>query len=253
MSSLQLGIIVFVLVFASAFFGLWLSRVLPPHRRDSHTQDTIKLGIGMISVLASLVLGLLTASVKSAFDTTNSEIRSFAADLILLNDTLVGYGSGTAPARALLREYTARAIQDQWPDEATAKVKTDDKDAGKLLEQVRREILGLPANTPETGGLRSSALSLVETLLQTRSLLIAHSGSSIQPVFLWVLICWIMLIFASFGFNAPFNAMVTATFFTCAVALGSSLFLISEMDGPFDGVIRISSEAMRIALSHMTG
>lgn len=253
MSSLQIGIAVFVLVSTSAFFGMWLSRVLPPHRRDSRTQDTIKLGIGMISVLASLVLGLLTASVKSAYDTTNSEIRSFAADLILLNDTLTDYGPATAPARVTLREYTARAIQDQWPDEPGTKVHTDDKDAGRLLEQVRRAIFALPAETPVSAGLRSSASSMVDTLLQTRSLLIAHSGSSIQPVFLWVLIFWIMLIFASFGFNAPFNATVTTTFLTCAGALASSIFLISEMDGPFDGVIRISSEAMRIALAHMTG
>ncbi|MBN8902758.1 MAG: hypothetical protein J0H57_17160, partial [Rhodospirillales bacterium] len=76
MSSFMLGVIVFVLVSSGAFFGIWLSQTVPPQHRDSRTHDTIKLGIGMISVLASLVLGLLTASVKSAYDTTNSEIRS---------------------------------------------------------------------------------------------------------------------------------------------------------------------------------
>ncbi|OJW26603.1 MAG: hypothetical protein BGO51_14505 [Rhodospirillales bacterium 69-11] len=249
----MLGVIVFVLVSSGAFFGIWLSQTVPPQHRDSRTHDTIKLGIGMISVLASLVLGLLTASVKSAYDTTNSEIRSFAADLMLLNDTLEEYGPAAAAARATLRSYTARAIQDQWPDEPDAGIRTDDKDSGKLLEQVRLQIFDLPGDSPRAVGLRTNATSMIATLLQTRSLLIARSGTSIQPVFLWVLICWITLIFVSFGFNAPRNPIVTIAFLTCAGALGSSIFLISEMDSPFDGVIMISSHAMRVALAHMTG
>ncbi|MBN8908460.1 MAG: hypothetical protein J0H99_17985 [Rhodospirillales bacterium] len=46
---------------------------------------------------------------------------------------------------------------------------------------------------------------------------------------------------------------MTIAFLTCAGALGSSIFLISDMDSPCDGVIMISSHAMRVALAPITG
>lgn len=65
----------------------------------------------MISVLAALVLRLLAASVKNAFDATDSQIRQFASTLILLNETLKDYGPETTqapwPART---EAVARMI-----------------------------------------------------------------------------------------------------------------------------------------------
>src|ERR1700757_4309216 len=117
MSSLLTAAIVFVAVFAGAMFGQWLSPRLPEHHRSSESHDAVKLTTGMISVLAALILGLLTASVKNAFDATDSQIRQFAATLTLLNETLRDYGDETAPARDLLRRYTARALEDNWPQE----------------------------------------------------------------------------------------------------------------------------------------
>jgi ABC-type Na+ efflux pump permease subunit len=82
--------------------------------------------------------------------------------------------------------------------------------------------------------------------------LIEHAESSIEPVFLVILVTWITLIFVSFGYNAPVNATVVISFLICAGALAACLFVIVEMDGPFDGVIAISSRPMRDALAHMT-
>jgi hypothetical protein len=93
---------------------------------------------------------------------------------------------------------------------------------------------------------------MADSVLQTRWLLIERSESSIQPVFLIILIAWITVIFMSFGYNAPFNFTVIASFFICASALSACLFIIAEMDTPFDGTIVISSHAMRDALAHMS-
>jgi hypothetical protein len=92
--------------------GLWLNTWLPENHRSAASHDAIKLGTGMISVLASLVLGLLTASIKNSFDTTDGQFRTFAANLILLDQTLRDYGPDASSARKLLRDYTARAIED---------------------------------------------------------------------------------------------------------------------------------------------
>ena len=247
-----LASIVFACVFAGSMVGLWLNSWLPENHRSAGSHDAIKLGTGMISVLASLVLGLLTASIKNSFDTTDGQICTFAANLILLNETLRDYGPDASNARKLLHDYTAQAIEDQWPQEGGRRVRMEDAGSGRLLHDARLAIVDLPASDPSRQALRGSALVLMDGILQTRWLLIERAESSIQPVFLVILIAWIVLIFVSFGYNAPLNATVVSAFVICSIALAACLFIITEMDTPFDGLIVISSHAMRDALAHMS-
>ncbi len=252
MNSYSVAAIVFTCVFAGSLVGLALNVWLPDHHRSPSSHDAIKLGTGMISVLASLVLGLMTASIKNAFDTTDTQFRTFAANLILLDQTLRDYGPETADARSLLRTYTAQAIDDHWPQESSHPVRIEDANAGTALDRARLDVVGLSADTPHHQALRASALSIMDGVLQTRWLLIERAGSSIQPAFLVVLVAWIVLIFMSFGYNAPANATVISAFVICAAAISGCLFIIIEMDTPFDGLIIISSHAMRDALAHMS-
>ena len=225
---------------------------LPEHHRSSETHDAIKLTTGMISVLAALVLGLLTASVKNAFDTTDAQIRQFAATLILLNETLRDYGPETASIRDLLRRYAARALEDNWPEESSTPVKIEDTESGALLDGVRLAILDLAGGDARRDGLKSQAASLGESALRTRWLLIERADTSIQPLLMEILVVWITMIFISFGYNAPRNTTVTVALFLGAAALAGCVFLIVEMDSPFEDLIKISSKPMRDALAHMS-
>ena len=252
MSSLTVAAIVLCCVLAGSLFGMWLGRHLPEPHRSAESHDAIKLATGMLSVLAALVLGLLTASVKNSFDATDTQIRHFAATLILLNQTLADYGPQTAEARDLLRRYTERALADNWPTDRVTPIKMEDVEAGNLLDGARSRILALPGNDARGDALQSAAAALVDDALKTRWLLIERAESSIQPLFLEILIAWITLIFVSFGYNAPRNATVTTSFGLSAVALAACIFLIAEMDTPFEGQITVSSMPMRSALAHMT-
>jgi hypothetical protein len=102
----------FLCVFIGALVGLWLGRNVPEHYRDSPSQEAIQLATGMLSVLAALVLGLLTSSIQSNFDTINTEVNDFAARLAMLDQTLVDMGPEAATARQLLRRYTELSIQE---------------------------------------------------------------------------------------------------------------------------------------------
>jgi hypothetical protein len=73
----------------------------------------------------------------------------------------------------------------------------------------------------------------------------------VRPVFLIVLVAWVVLIFTSFGFNAPRNSTVFVALFICSLAIGGAIFLIMEMDSPFNGFISISSKPMRNALHYL--
>ncbi len=252
MSSLTIAAIVLLCVVAGSLIGIVLGRRLPEPHRNLELRDAVKLATGMLSVLAALVLGLLIASVKNSFDTTDTQIRQFAATLTLLNQTLADYGPQTAETRAMLRSYTTRALADNWPEDKATPVRMEDVEAGRLLDGIRAAVLRLPGGSPRRDTLRADAAALVEDALKTRWLLIERAESSIQPLFLEILIAWITLIFISFGYNAPRNATVLTTFFLSAGALAACIFLIVEMDTPFEGLITVSSSPMRNALAHMS-
>ena len=70
-----------------------------------------------------------------------------------------------------------------------------------------------------------------------------------------VVISWLAIIFVSVGLFAPPNLTVIAALmlavFSVAGAILGAIFLILELDQPFDGMIQISSVPMRNALQHL--
>jgi hypothetical protein len=44
---------------------------------------------------------------------------------------------------------------------------------------------------------------------------------------------------------------VFAVLFVCALSVGSAVFLIMEMDGPFDGLLKVSADPIRFAHAHL--
>jgi hypothetical protein len=99
--------------------------------------------------------------------------------------------------------------------------------------------------------LQSQALNLTIDIGKMRWLLFEQSGSSISTPFLVVLVFWLTIIFMSFGLFAPNNVTVIATLLVCALSVSGAIFLILELDRPFEGVIKISSAPVRNALAHL--
>jgi len=44
---------------------------------------------------------------------------------------------------------------------------------------------------------------------------------------------------------------VVSALFMCALSVAGAVFLILELDQPFDGLIRVSPEPLKYALSHL--
>ena len=61
---------------------------LPEGHRSQETKDAVKVGMGFVSTMAALVLGLLVASTKGAYDTKKSEVTQMAAKIVFLDSRL---------------------------------------------------------------------------------------------------------------------------------------------------------------------
>ena len=109
------GLIAFAVVFGGGLLGLLVGRLLPEQYHNDATQKIVQTATGMVSLIAALVLGLLVATAKNKFDTTNQTTQEFAAKLMLVNRALVNFGSEADDTRSLLRKYTIAKIQPLGP------------------------------------------------------------------------------------------------------------------------------------------
>jgi len=249
MTTFAIAAIIFVCVFGGVLAGMLIRRALPEHHVTKETEDVVKLGMAIIATLSALVIGLLIASAKSGFDTKDNEIRQFAADLILLDRQLVHYGPETKDARDLLRRYIIFAINSTWLREASQQAR--DTRGWMLLEDVQVRLRTLVPHDDAQRALQARALQIGGDLARTRWLLDVERGGSISTPFLVVVVFWLTVIFTSFGLFAPRNATAVAALALCSLSIAGSMYLILEMDRPFNGLIHISSAPMREALAQV--
>jgi membrane-bound ClpP family serine protease len=118
-------------------------------------------------------------------------------------------------------------------------------------EHVYDAIQDLSPETDPHRALKAQAFQLMIQLASTHSLMQAQVGSSINGPFLVVVVFWLTINFISFGLFAPANATVAVTLFVCALSVAGAVFLIVEMDQPFEGVIRIADTPLRDALGQL--
>ncbi len=250
-SAAAIGIVVAALVFAGGVLGTQLHRLLPPEHMSKESREVVMLGTGMLSVLASLVLGLLIATAKSAYDSKDTSVRTFAADIILLDEILRDYGDDALVARRALRDYATKLLHDVWPDKPASPYITASEVGFESLQRAWEEIRVLKAGSEDQRRLVDAALATSTGLLRQRWLLIEQSGPSVHVTVIAILVSWIIAIFASFGMNAPRNPTVYAALLVCALAMGSAIFLILELDRPFQGLLRISSGPVASAVANI--
>jgi hypothetical protein len=242
------GSIVFACVFAGALLGMLLRKILPEDHLSSDSKDVVKLGMGLIGTMAALVLSLLISSAKGAYDTRSSEVTQMSANIILLDRVLAHYGPEAREARDLLRRSVARLIDQMWP-ESSAGSSQPTPTGG--LEAFYDKIQVLSPQNDAQRSLQAQALTICIGLGQTHWLLAGQSDRSIPVPFLVVMVCWLAIIFVSFGLFARPNATVIVALFVCALSFSSAIFLILELDRPFDGLLRISSTPMREAIARL--
>lgn len=247
----EIALIVFGCVFGGALLGMFLRVILPEHHLSENTKDVIKLGMGLIATMAALVLGLVIAAAKSSYDTLDAGVKHTAVKLLLLDRVLANYGPETKEARDLLRRTVASRLDAIWPEDRSRRVSLDAPEAVFAAQELEARIVRLSPQNDTQRRLQAQALQIGSDIMETRWLILGSVGSSVPVPFLVVVVFWLTIIFGSFGLFAPRNATVIAVLSVCALSVAGSIFLILEMDRPFEGVMKISSAPFRYALSHL--
>jgi len=250
-SPIEISLMTCALMLVGAAVGVHLRRALPEHHLNDHAKDIVRLGTGLIATISALVLGLLINSASSSFEAQHNEVRQMAANIILLDQLLERYGPEARPARQLIRNGVGPLVRQLWGDLGAPGPQPMTTEPSGNASRAYIAIHDLSPQTDTQRSIKAQAIQTATEIQRSRLMLYERSHAGIPTPFLAILISWLTMIFVSFSLFSPLNPTSIVALLCIALSASGAIFLILEMGQPFDGLMQISSEALRTALGPM--
>ncbi|MGF6175515.1 hypothetical protein [Ensifer sp. 4252] len=249
MSAILIAVAAFLCLSVAALGMMHVYPKLPARHRDDDTNTVVRLVANIFVVMASLVFGLMINSAKNTFEGIDDNVHSFAINLILLDRTLRTYGLAGNDARQYLIAYVEGAIVD--PERADATLHQEPNSDQQRLDTVGNSLAAIQPADSLHESMLADARQQYNRIVEQRWTIVEQSEGAIPMPVIGMLIAWLSLIFASFGYRAPPNAVVIAMFVVSAMFIAVSVYVVLDMDIPFSGAIQISDAPLRRALAEM--
>jgi hypothetical protein len=241
--------IVLVCILLGSVAGIVLSRTLSERRFSDQTKDVVRMTAGTVGTMTALVLGLVLASERSAFDAEAAAVKQGAINIVVLDRMLSQYGPETTDVRKRIRQAVAHRYSLVWPEESWQPAQVNATEDVPVLESIQRDLVALAPKTEIQQWFKARALDASSQIFQSHWMSFSQRGMSVPMAFLVLLTFWLTIVFMSFGLFAPPNLVVAVTLLIGAFAVASSVFLIMELDDPFSGVVKVSGEPVAYSLS----
>ena len=261
MSDFLAACVVFVLLCASAALGMAAARALPDKHRGRETFDLMSLVIGMMVTFVALILGLVTASVKTGYDSAAHDRQYDAMVLTELDLCLRDLGPAGNAARGEVRSYTAGVIATTWPDEPVPTgLAYPDKDIprlggstilGDLMRDARLDLDRVNPADPGQARIADDCRNDFREFGSARFAVIQDVHEGLSAPFYKMMVLWLMVLFGGFGLIAPRHSLAVVTIALCAFSLSTAIFVIADLSSPYGGLFAVSSDSMRAALASM--
>lgn len=251
MNSITIGLVTAGCTFGGTLIGVWLQIRLPRHHLNKDSQETVKLGAGMIATIAALVLGLLVSSAKGTSDTINNGIKQTSAKIILLDRILAQYGQEGQPIREEIKRSVVASLEASRLRKLSESAGLPPTPSTNRVETIQGLMRAL---TPQTEGQRqllAQAQQVAGEMSLSRWLLMEEAQNELPLPLLVVLIGWLTVLFISFGLYAPRNATMISVLFVCACSVSAAVFLIMEMNRPLDGFLKVSSAPLSNVMEYL--
>lgn len=249
MREVVVSLIIFTCIVGGAVLGILLRALLPERHLSEESRNMVTLGMGIVATMGAIAVGLLIQGAQENFRDQRGDLIDMSAKVVLLDKLLSDYGPEAQAARDTLRNSVRLTIKQLWPRDVPDNV-TLDILSGQ--DTVYSNILSLTPHTGRESSLRNEALSLTYDLAQARYSLVMWQVRSVPGAFiivLGVIVFWFVAIFFSFGLYAPTNATVVSTLIISALSVSLALFIIMELNRPFDGMLRMPSGPLVEALN----
>jgi hypothetical protein len=246
MHELLVASAVFICLVAAALISFLVSDRMPERDRQDDTHTVVRLAANIFVVATSLVLGLMMTSAKNTFESVDQSVHAFATELILLDRSLKRYGPEADEVRRRLAAYVHQAAHVTW-EGPNGLPGVEDRVAESLLEDLEASFAAMRPSDPVRIQLWRDVQANLQNVVRRRWSLVEESEGTIPPALLVVVTSWLAVIFASFGYRAPRNAVVITTLVAAAFLIAVAFYLILDLDQPFAGAIEVSSAPLQRA------
>ena len=122
--------------------------------------------MGLIATMTALILGLVTASAKAAFDAQDSAIHASAADTPAARSHARQYGPQTKPVRDELREAIRVRVESAWGGDRSPAETAAAAGGKSLADIILQGILELSPQNDAQRWQQSQALSTASEVLK---------------------------------------------------------------------------------------
>jgi hypothetical protein len=250
MSSFLVAAGIFFLMIVGTVLGLALNPILQAHHLSENYKELLRGNRSVIVQLLAVTLGLLIAQSLGSFEQKSAVLKTQASNIIILDHLLKEFGAGAEKAKAELH----KAITDEIAKiEARAKNESDAlHEVAKIaMEPLRGSLLNLSPKTPAQEYLKTRALALGEEILSARWKIYEQMNSEIQWPLVAVFVFWLVTVYFSFGVLTPRDGVLMAGLFLSALSLAAAVYLVIELDTPYQGLVSISSKPLQSAIHHL--
>jgi hypothetical protein len=243
------GVIVFVCLFGASLGSRALYERVPRRHRSGETEGVVRLFGGFFVVMTSLVLSLMLNTAKNTLETADKGVHAYAVQLILFDRTMRQYGvAETAAARGTLLAYAKQAAARMAQTDPDISSKTADA----LLRDTAEAVQKLVPADDEHAALKRDLGHRFSTIYEMRWSLVEQAEGTVPTPLIVMVTLWLILIFASYGFRAPNNAFVAASFVVSSLLIAGAMYLILDMDVPFDGLIQASPAPLERVVAELS-
>jgi len=240
----DVALLAFVSMIGAAFLGLFIKKRRAAEHLQDNTSAVVELLAGLFVVMTSLVLGFMINSAKDTSAANDRNVHTLATDIILLDRAIQGLGQEAEDTRRHLVEYVQIGVNE-------TNILREDPEAEVLLNAAGNSLRTIRVSDQQKVALWNDALLLYRQVIQQRWVMVDAAGGTIPKPLIIMLILWLTVIFASFGYLAPRNTIVTALFFLAALLISATLYLIVDMDTPSSGMFRASNAPFQRAFEEM--
>ena len=115
----------------------------------------------------------------------------------------------------------------------------------RLTDELAEAIRRLAPQNDAQKHLQAKAEAQLASLADVRWLIFEQTQNPLPPVFLIVLGFWLIQLFIGLGLIAPRNSTSVIAMLTCALSMSAAVFLVLEMNHPFDGSSRSRARRWR--------
>jgi hypothetical protein len=242
MSSATVALGVVVMVFAGGVVGVSLQHALPEKYTTGGTRDLIERVVGLLTVLTTLVLGLMIWTAYGVYSSQNAAVQSFAQRVLQEDMALADYGPDAAASRARIRAGLKRSLDQMWGDRGESEDFVS-RNYRAAIENFRTGQGFLDSLQPSSDAQKTALANANQAHAAIEQIRLQMALALTNPVtysLLAIVVAWATFLFCGFGLMSRSNAMAFAALAVGAAAVASAVYLIINLSDPYSGLFEAS-------------